>query len=102
MAKKSMRGNVGAVIAGGVAIAAVAGLWYWWWVWYQEQKAPEGESLADLRKKAHGQTAALVAAPQPLPHPDPDDDPDLAVAGADTGGVGFWGDPLPKPAEIGS
>ena len=97
MAKKSMRGNVGAVIAGGVAIAAVAGLWYWWWVWYQEQKADPG-------KKRGAQTAQLVAAPEPLAHPDPvlDDADDLSVAGEDTGGVGFWGDPLPKPATIGN
>ena len=93
-----MRGNVGAVIAGGVAVAAVAGLWYWWWVWYQAQKKG-GDSLADLRKKSRGQAAQLVAADDVEPLDDADD---LAAGGPDTGGVGFWGDPLSKPASIGS
>jgi len=84
MAKKSMRGNVGAIIAGGVAVAGVAALWYWWWVWYQEKKAADdAQGDDDDAPKQRQQLAGTVA-----------ETPDDETADPDTGGMGFWGDPL--------
>ena len=88
MAKKSMRGNVGAIIAGGVAVAGVAALWYWWWVWYQEKQA-DAEGDDDDAPKQRQQLAGTV-----------DETPDDETADPDTGGVGFWGNPLPEPQKV--
>ena len=76
MAKKSMRGNVGAIIAGGAAIVGVAALWYWWWVWYQAKKETPEKKYQLAQLSASDET--------------PDDEP----ADPDTAGTGVWGDPL--------
>lgn len=90
MAKKSMKGNVGAIIAGGAAIVGVAALWYWWWVWYQAKKETPGAKY-QLAKFVELET------PEKSEHDD-------ATADPDTAGVGFWGDPLSeeKVAQIGT
>jgi hypothetical protein len=92
MANKSMRGNVGAIIAGGVAIVGVAALWYWWWVWYQAKQAEDTIDGGD----DDAPKAQLLAAFDPLPEKSDHDE----TADPDTGGMGFWGDPLPEPQKV--